>query len=119
MSIVEFLTSLPEFIGDAVLRLVASEFIDYTFPMMQVGERSSLRSQLVSDRWLSKVGQSIEIQKHWMDSDGGLDFVDLDDHEWYDSGRPEMWLKAQIEHALKRDDYGDDFKKWLNQKLSE
>ena len=63
--------------------------------------------------------QSIEIQKHWMESNGGLDFVDLDDHDWYDSGRPEMWLKAQIEHALKRDDYGDDFKKWLNQKLSE
>ncbi|MEE3134663.1 MAG: sugar phosphate nucleotidyltransferase [Candidatus Thermoplasmatota archaeon] len=63
--------------------------------------------------------QSIEIQKHWMESNGGLDFVDLDDHEWYDSGRPEMWLKAQIDHALKRDDYGDDFKKWLNQKLSE
>ncbi|MAT48466.1 MAG: hypothetical protein CMA27_01390 [Euryarchaeota archaeon] len=63
--------------------------------------------------------QSIEIQKHWMECDGGLDFVDLDDHEWYDSGRPEMWLKAQIEHALKRKDFGDDFKKWLNQKVSE
>ena len=62
--------------------------------------------------------QSIAIQKYWMEGIG-LDYVDLDDHEWYDSGRPEMWLKAQIEHALKRKDFGDDFKKWLNQKVSE
>ena len=63
--------------------------------------------------------QSIVIQKHWMESEGGLDYVDLDDHDWYDSGRPEMWLKAQIDHALKRDDMKTSFKEWLNHKLSE
>ncbi len=52
-----------EFIGDAVLRLIASEFIERCFPNMKVGERSALRSHLVSDRWLAKVGQSIGIQK--------------------------------------------------------
>ncbi len=52
-----------EFLGDAVLRLVATEFIQMNFPSMQVGERSELRSQLVSDKWLSKVGQSISIER--------------------------------------------------------
>jgi UTP--glucose-1-phosphate uridylyltransferase len=63
--------------------------------------------------------QSIVIQKHWIESNGGLDYVDLDDHEWYDSGRPEMWLKAQIDHALKRNDLENNLREWLNQKLSE
>ena len=52
-----------EFLGDAVLRLAASEFIDRSFPEMTVGERSELRSQLVSDQWLTSVGQSISIEK--------------------------------------------------------
>ena len=52
-----------EFLGDAVLRLVATEFIQINFPHMKVGERSELRSQLVSDQWLSKVGESISIEK--------------------------------------------------------
>lgn len=76
---------------------------------------------LLSEYPVDKFGelQSIAIQKHWMESDGGLDYIDLDDHDWYDSGRPEMWLKAQIDHALKRNDLNLNFKKWLNQKLSE
>ena len=52
-----------EFLGDAVLRLAASEFIDHKFPNMKVGERSALRSQLVSDSWLTKVGKSIQIEE--------------------------------------------------------
>jgi len=52
-----------EFLGDAVLRLTASEFIASNYPNMNVGERSALRAQLVSDRWLTKVGQSIVIEK--------------------------------------------------------
>ena len=51
-----------EFLGDAVLRLVATEFIDNKFPYMKVGERSALRSQLVSDKWLTKVGEDIGIE---------------------------------------------------------
>ncbi len=51
-----------EFLGDAVLRLAASEFIDRNFPKMKVGDRSALRSQLVSDRWLSEVGKSLKIE---------------------------------------------------------
>ncbi len=52
-----------EFLGDAVLRLAASEFIDENFPKLKVGDRSALRSHLVSDSWLTSVGRSIEIEK--------------------------------------------------------
>ena len=51
-----------EFLGDAVLRLIASDFIKNKYPYMQVGERSELRSHLVSDKWLEEVGQKIEIK---------------------------------------------------------
>ena len=54
-----------EFLGDAVLRLTASEFIASTYPQMPVGERSSLRAQLVSDRWLAELGSTIEIERWW------------------------------------------------------
>ena len=52
-----------EFLGDAVLRLASTEFIEQNFPLMKVGERSALRSHLVSDEWLAKVGKQIEIEK--------------------------------------------------------
>ena len=52
-----------EFLGDAVLRLSSSIFIENNFNKMQVGERSALRSQLVSDKWLSKVGKKIKIEE--------------------------------------------------------
>ena len=52
-----------EFLGDAVLRLIASDFIKSKYPYMQVGERSELRSHLVSDQWLKDVGKKIEIEK--------------------------------------------------------
>ena len=52
-----------EFFGDAVLRLAASNFIEKKYPQMSVGERSELRSQIVSDEWLTKLGQKIDIEK--------------------------------------------------------
>ena len=52
-----------EFFGDAVLRLSASEFIDKTYNNMNVGNRSELRSQIVSDEWLTKLGKEIFIEK--------------------------------------------------------
>jgi len=51
-----------EFLGDAVLRLIASDFIKNKYPYMQVGERSELRSHLVSDEWLEQVGTKINIK---------------------------------------------------------
>ena len=51
-----------EFLGDAVLRLIASDFIKNQYPDMKVGERSQLRSHLVSDQWLEQVGEQINIK---------------------------------------------------------
>ena len=53
-----------EFLGDAVLRLIASDFIKNKYPDMKVGERSELRSHLVSDQWLEEVGKIINIKKN-------------------------------------------------------
>lgn len=51
-----------EFLGDAVLRLACSEFIDQQYPQLVVGKRSELRAQLVSDQWLADLGESIRIE---------------------------------------------------------
>ena len=51
-----------EFLGDAVLRLAASDFLESEHPQMPVGERSALRAQLVSDRWLAELGTTIGIE---------------------------------------------------------
>ena len=53
-----------EFLGDAVLRLVATEFIDRNHPHLSVGQCSNLRAQLVSDRWLAEVGAGLAIETH-------------------------------------------------------
>jgi len=50
-----------EFFGDAVLRLAASNFIEKNYPQMSVGQRSELRAQIVSDEWLTKLGEKIGI----------------------------------------------------------
>ena len=52
-----------EFFGDAVLRLSASDFIERNYTNMSVGSRSELRSQIVSDEWLTKLGKKIFIEK--------------------------------------------------------
>ncbi|MEB3307827.1 MAG: ribonuclease III domain-containing protein [Cyanobacteriota bacterium] len=44
-----------EFLGDAVLRLAAAEFLEQEHPSLRVGRASALRAQLVSDRWLSEL----------------------------------------------------------------
>ena len=51
-----------EFFGDAVLRLAATNFIDQKYANMCVGDRSKLRSEIVSDEWLSQIGKKIDIE---------------------------------------------------------
>ena len=46
-----------EFLGDAVLRLASSEFLQQQRPGLSVGQSSALRAQLVSDRWLAELGE--------------------------------------------------------------
>ena len=53
-----------EFLGDAVLRLAATEFIDRHHADLAVGACSNLRAQLVSDRWLTDVGATLAIEQH-------------------------------------------------------
>ena len=51
-----------EFLGDAVLRLAASEFLAEHQPGLSVGQQSALRAQLVSDRWLAELGDRCGIE---------------------------------------------------------
>ena len=62
--------------------------------------------------------QSIALQEHWM-KDGTLHGLVLDNTQWYDSGAPLLWLKAQVDHALRRSDYGEDMRAWLEDRLSD
>ncbi len=52
-----------EFLGDAVLRLAATEFLRREQERLSVGEQSALRGQLVSDRWLAALGESCGLEK--------------------------------------------------------
>ena len=52
-----------EFFGDAVLRLAASSFIEEQYKNMSVGDRSELRSLIVSDEWLTQLGKKIDVEK--------------------------------------------------------
>ena len=47
-----------EFLGDAVLRLAATEFLRREHGLLRVGEQSALRGQLVSDRWLTGLAEA-------------------------------------------------------------
>ena len=53
-----------EFLGDAVLRLAATKFIEQHYPDLNVGNCSDLRSHLVSDDWLAQVGEEIDITNY-------------------------------------------------------
>lgn len=61
--------------------------------------------------------QSIAIQKHWMKEER-LNGLILDGFEWYDSGDPLVWLRAQIDHALRRNEYSEELNEWLKKRLS-
>jgi ribonuclease-3 len=51
-----------EFLGDAVLRLAAAEFLEREQPRLGVGRRSAIRAQLVSDRWLAELAERCAIE---------------------------------------------------------
>lgn len=50
-----------EFLGDAVLRLAAAEFLQRRQPPLSVGQCAALRAQIVSDRWLAELGETCGI----------------------------------------------------------
>jgi len=51
-----------EFLGDAVLRLTATQYLDRAHPDLLVGACSTLRAQLVSDRWLTALGEHLHLE---------------------------------------------------------
>ena len=61
--------------------------------------------------------QSIELLRHWIKT--GELRADLLTNEiaWYDSGLPLEWLKSQVDHALLRPEYRQQFRTWLEKRL--
>jgi ribonuclease III len=53
-----------EFIGDAVVRLAASEFLWETYPDKSVGDFSAIRKVLVSDRILAQLADSYGFDRY-------------------------------------------------------
>lgn len=62
--------------------------------------------------------QTIALQEHWM-NEGTLQGVLLDEMQWYDSGSPLLWLQAQVDHALRRPEYSDPMRAWLQERLKD
>lgn len=58
-----------EFVGDAVIRLVAAEFLFETYPELPVGEFTAIRSVLVSDRSLARLAASYNLERYLLVSD--------------------------------------------------
>ncbi len=53
-----------EFVGDAVVKLAAAEFLLETYPRLKVGEFTALRSVLVSDRILAQIADSYGFDRY-------------------------------------------------------
>ena len=61
--------------------------------------------------------QSIRVLQHYMET-SGLGVTKLDDMRMYDSGDPVLWLKSQIDHALRRRDIGNQMREWLSKRVT-
>ena len=66
-----------EFLGDAVLKLVASEYLFERFPQYNEGDMTKIRAILISDNVLSKIAEDINLGK----------YVQLGYHEEKSGGR--------------------------------
>ena len=53
-----------EFVGDAVIRLVAAELLREIYPNESVGEFAAIRSIIVSDRFLAELAESYGIESY-------------------------------------------------------
>jgi ribonuclease-3 len=53
-----------EFVGDAVVKLAAAEFLLETYPQLDVGEFTALRSVLVSDRILAQIADDYGFDRY-------------------------------------------------------
>lgn len=67
-----------EFLGDAVLEIIISEFLFINYPLMKEGELSRLRASIVCEQMLAKKARKIKLGKylvlgHGEDFSGGRD----------------------------------------------
>lgn len=53
-----------EFVGDAVVRLAAAEFLWENYRDFSVGEFSGIRAELVSDRTLAQIADRYNLERH-------------------------------------------------------
>ncbi|MDJ0682156.1 MAG: ribonuclease III [Xenococcaceae cyanobacterium MO_167.B52] len=79
-----------EFVGDAVIRLVAAELLRETYPDEPVGEFAAIRSVIVSDRFLAKLAESYGIESYLLIATNTLGNL---------AGR-ESWLADSFEAIL-------------------
>ena len=61
--------------------------------------------------------QSIALLRNLIEN-GGIEAVKYNDYEMYDSGNPISWMKAQIDHALRRQDIGEEIRNWVEERVS-
>jgi ribonuclease III len=61
---VEFNYEQLEFVGDAVVRMAASEFLLENYPKALVGEFAAIRSVLVSDRILAQLARTYGLDRY-------------------------------------------------------
>ena len=62
--------------------------------------------------------QSIELLHHWMRQGKLRAHILPSSVAWYDSGLPLEWLKSQVDHALRRPEYAEQFKQWLDERMN-
>jgi ribonuclease III len=53
-----------EFVGDAVVKLAAAEFLLTTYPTFTAGDMSAIRSILVSDRTLAQIAEAYGLERY-------------------------------------------------------
>jgi UTP-glucose-1-phosphate uridylyltransferase len=74
--------------------------------------------EILRDYPISEYGelQSIHLLLHII-SNGGLQAIKMENMDMFDSGDPLAWLKSQIDHSLKREDFHNDISEWLNSRM--
>ena len=79
-----------EFLGDAVISLIMSEILMKTFPKAREGELSQIRSAVVSESYLAKLGRLIKLNE----------FIFLSVGEEQQGGRERDTLLCDVFEAL-------------------
>ena len=59
-----------EFLGDAVLKMVVSDFLYTHYPDYQEGDLTKIRSGIISDKHLATIGTRLELGQYMCFSDG-------------------------------------------------